>query len=170
MDKTISMKAFLPIAVAAVVAMIIAPALMVSANEGGEGEKRCDNNQRLHIAEVIQIDTEANTILIQKWRGPEGEERGDQPYVLVSYDDETIIKVDKKESDESAIQVGNKIHVRGEVNHESEEYRAEIAAEYIVVWDELEPERRKHKRGEKFKGKFDGERPEFNDDEQDIEV
>lgn len=147
MSKTISIKAFLPIAVAAIAAMIIAPAFIVSAAEGDEGEKRCDNNKRFHIAEVIEIDTDANTILVQGLRAEEGADE----YVMISYDDETTIKIDKEEADESAIQVGDKIHAKGEVDTESEEYRAEIDADHILVWDELEPRppKFKYRGGEK---------------------
>jgi uncharacterized protein YdeI (BOF family) len=148
MSKTISIKAFLPIAVAAIAAMIIAPAFIVSAAEGDDAERRCDNpHPRFHVAEVIEIDTDANTILVQGLRAEEGSDE----YVMISYDNETTIKVDKEEADESAIKVGDKIHAKGEVNTESDEYRAEIDADHIMIWDELEPRPPKQ-----FKG---GERP-----------
>jgi hypothetical protein len=103
-----------------------------------------------HIGEVVEIDTEANTILVQALR-PNGE--GEENYVLVSYDGDTIIREDGEEADESAISVGDKIHVKGDVNTDSADYFAEIDAEKIQLWDEKEPRRSGHGHGPR------GERP-----------
>lgn len=91
-----------------------------------------------HIAEVVEVDTDANTILAKALRSTED---GEEKYVLISYSDDTIINEDGEEVDESAISVGDKIHARGEVNFESEEYAVEISAEKIRLWDETEPQR-----------------------------
>jgi len=92
----------------------------VSAAEGDVAEeKRCDQiHKSFQIAEVVEIDTEANTILVQRFHPKGGEDEGNAQYVLITYDDETTIKLDREESDESAIKIGDKIHARGPVGLE----------------------------------------------------
>ncbi|MDG1949272.1 MAG: hypothetical protein P8J32_00405 [bacterium] len=97
------------------------------------------------IGEVVEVDTDANTILVQALRP--NQENAEENYVLISYDGDTIINEDGEEVDESAISVGDKIHVRGEVNNESDDYFAEIDAENIQLWDEKEPRRPGHGQG-----------------------
>lgn len=91
------------------------------------------------VGEVVEIDTEANTILIQSLRSVQEGEL--QQYVLVSYDNETTFDKDRQAVSESGVSVGDKIHVRGDVNTESEAYFAEIDAEHVLLWTELEPKR-----------------------------
>ena len=62
-------------------------------------------------------------------------------YVFVTYDDDTVFKVDKEDATESDIEAGDTVAIRGEVNRDSEDYFAEIDAEVIASWDELEPKR-----------------------------
>jgi len=95
-----------------------------------------------HLGEVMEINTEANTILVKSLRPLEDGE--DAQYLFVSYTDETIVNEDGKEADESAISVGDKIHVKGEVNKYSENYFAEIQADKVILWDELEPRMPNH--------------------------
>ncbi|NQV90743.1 hypothetical protein HQ487_05075 [Candidatus Uhrbacteria bacterium] len=90
-----------------------------------------------HLGEVVKIDADANTILVKSLRPLE--EGEDVQYILVSYDEETIINEDGVETDESVISVGDKIHTKGEVNLDSEDYFAEIDADHVILWDELEP-------------------------------
>lgn len=103
------------------------------------------------VGEVVEVDTDANTVLV---KGLRPNEDGEENYVLVSYDGDTIINEDGEEADESVIRVGDKIHARGEVNTESENYFAEIDAEKIQLWDEKEPRRPGHGHGPR------GERPQ----------
>lgn len=90
------------------------------------------------VGEVVEVDTDANTILAKALRPSE---EGDEQYVLISYDGDTVINEDGEEVAESAISVGDQIHAHGEVNTESESYFAEIDAENIQLWDEKEPRR-----------------------------
>jgi nucleotide-binding universal stress UspA family protein len=91
-----------------------------------------------HVGAVVEVDTDANTVLV---KGLRPNEDGEENYVLISYDGDTIINEDGEEVDESAISVGDKIHAHGEVNNESEDYFAEIDADKIKLWDETEPRR-----------------------------
>lgn len=86
--------------------------------------------------EVVEVNTEDNTILVKPFHAQEG---NDGEYVLVSYGDATEIKEDREEASESDITVGDKIRVRGEINLESDTYLAEIEAEFIALYDEMDP-------------------------------
>ncbi len=85
------------------------------------------------VGEVVEVDTDANTILVTGPNLEEGE------YILITYDDETQVNQDGEAADEGAISVGDKIHVRGEVNLESEDYKVEISADGIQLWEETMP-------------------------------
>lgn len=132
----------------ALASMLLVPAFFAFAHESGEG--RPGEGSRPHhpfatqhrlfrIGEVVEIDTWANTILVQSLRPVE--EGKKQEYVLISYDDETTFDKDRQDVDESGISVGDKIHARGDVNTESDEYFAEIDADYVLLWTKLEPKR-----------------------------
>ncbi len=106
-----------------------------------EAKRISDRHHRpFRIGEVVEIDTDANTILVTNLKEDVG-------YVLVRYDEETIIRQDLEEVDETAIEVGDKIHVKGEANLDSAEYKAQIDAQSIRLWDELEPRSPRAQRG-----------------------
>ncbi len=93
-----------------------------------------------HIGEVIEVDTDANTILVKAI----GQEDEDAQYAYVTYDSETSFREDGEEADESAISVGDKIHVQGTFNFESDEYVVEIDAQTVSLFDEELPPRAGH--------------------------
>lgn len=90
---------------------------------------------KMHLGEVVEVDTGANTILVKSLRADQDE------YAYVTYDEETSFKEDGEESDESAVSVGDKIHLEGTFNWESEEYFVEIDAEHVALFDETLPPR-----------------------------
>lgn len=136
-----------PVALLALASIILVPTYFVSAQdvqeESTHTHEGCDHRRPprglFHVGEVVEIDTEANTILIQSLRPAEESEEPES--VLITYDDQTTFNKDHEDMDEFGIAVGDKIHARGEVNKESEEYFAEIDAEHILLWNELEPKR-----------------------------
>lgn len=96
---------------------------------------------KMHVGEVVEVDTQANTILVKAMR-PNDE--GEEEYAYVTYDADTTIKEDGDEADESAISVGDLIRLEGTFNWESEEYLVEIDADHIVLFDEELPPRPGH--------------------------
>lgn len=91
-----------------------------------------------HVGEVVEVDTDANTILVKAMRPKDGGD-GEEQYVFITYSSDTVIDEDGEEVDESAIEVGDKIHAEGDVNKDSDEYFAEIDADRIHVFEEQTP-------------------------------
>ncbi|PJA45235.1 hypothetical protein CO174_04380 [Candidatus Uhrbacteria bacterium CG_4_9_14_3_um_filter_50_9] len=140
MSKTLvrSLRFPLALAILAIVAVVLSPVFFASAAESeGQGPHKSEGPRPHHpIGEIVEIDTDANTILVGPVLTPEDEE---VKYVLISYSDDTEIEEDGEEATESDISVGDKIHARGEHTFDSENYLAEINAEFIVLFDQTEP-------------------------------
>jgi hypothetical protein len=112
-----------------------------SSNHGSCDER--PHRSHLPMSEVVEVDTAANTILAESSRPTrDGEEA---QYILITYSDATTFNLDGEQIDEFGISVGDKLHARGEVNLESDDYFAEIEAAHVLLWDEVEP-RRPHRR------------------------
>lgn len=88
---------------------------------------------RFHIGEVVEVDPNANTILVKSLRPSKD---GEVKYVFVTYDDQTTFSEGREDADESSVSVGDKIHVNGIVNWDSEQYVAEIDADHVILFEE----------------------------------
>ena len=94
---------------------------------------------KFHVGEVVEIDTSANTILVKAMRPKDSEEDDEEQYIFITYNDDTVINEDGEEVDESAIEVGDRIHAEGDVNKDSNEYFTEIDADRIHLFEEQTP-------------------------------
>lgn len=99
---------------------------------------------KMHVGEVVEVDTQANTILVTSLRPKDDDE---EEYAYVTHDAETTFNEDGEEADESAITTGDKIRLKGTFNWESEDYLVEIDADHIALFDEELPPRPGHGRG-----------------------
>jgi len=143
-----------PAAFLALSVLILLPSYFVFAQADKDGEKCLNRPQPLfHVGEVVEVNTSGNTILVKALRPNDD---GDEEYVFITYRDDTVVNEDGKQVDESAIEVGDKIHAEGEVNRDSDEYLAEIDADRIHLFEELTPRevKREHRQ----------ENPESNSD------
>jgi hypothetical protein len=150
------------LAAAAIVSMSIISAASAAEHEEGEGRGPCAGGEHVKgerplppIAEVIEVDTDANTIVARVNRPGENGEPS-EGYVLIHYTDDTEFHKpggagsgSAGEADEDAISVGDRIHARGE-RVESDEYDREINAKEIRLFDEEDPRPRPFKRAERL--------------------
>lgn len=93
---------------------------------------------RFPLGEVVDVDTTSNWILVRSLRPNEGAEND---YAYITYDDATSFNEDGEVVDESAITIGDKIHVEGDMNWDSEQYTVEISADRVSLYDETLPPR-----------------------------
>lgn len=93
---------------------------------------------RFHLGEVVDVDTTSNWILVKSLRPNAVAEHG---YAYITYGDETSFNEDGEVVDESAITIGDKIHVEGDMNWDSEQYTVEISADHVALYDETLPPR-----------------------------
>lgn len=134
-----------PVSMLALASMLFVPALFASAAEKPhhapavpfQVEKPL--HPRFHLGEVVKVDTTTDTIIVKSLK-PSDENNGSE-YLLVTYNQETVFSQDSEETDESALSVGDKVHVRGDVNLDSQEYFAEVDANVILLFDETLPPR-----------------------------
>lgn len=93
---------------------------------------------RFHLGKVVDMDTTSNWILVKSLRPNEGAEND---YSYITYDDATSFNEDGEVVDESAITIGDKIHVVGDIDWDSEQYTVEISADLVALYDETLPPR-----------------------------
>lgn len=134
-----------PAAMLALASVILIPAYFVSAEDHVRESQPCaplDRPQhlpaRFHLGEVVDVDTTNNWILVKSLRP---NEEGENDYAYITYDDETSFNEDGEVVDESAITIGDKIHVEGDMNWDSEQYTVEIDADHVALFDETMPPR-----------------------------
>lgn len=114
---------------------------------------------KFHLGEVVDVDTTSNWILVKSLRP---NEEGQEEYAYVTYGEETSFNEDGEQVDESAISIGDKIHVEGDMNWESEEYAVEISADRVTLYDETLPPRPGRGNQGTNPGENQGVRPQSN--------
>jgi len=136
-----------PVAVLSLASFIFLPAYFASAQEAGGTTRFRDGScghemgdeQSFHMGEVVEVDTQANTIVLKSLF--RNQDETEAIYILVRYNDETLIKEDRDEVNELSISIGDKIRAHGILTKDSDSYDAEISADRIHLFDEIAPRR-----------------------------
>lgn len=134
-------------------ALIFSPAAFVFANDSGDADSGTSSDcpgleirERMMkrvfgpggFGEIVEVDTQENTILLKLMHPPFGVDEEEEKYALVHYEDDIVLMKNHEEVGEGELIVGKYIHVAGK-RIGSEEYQFEVTAEHVGIFDELKP-------------------------------